>query len=117
NIVEAYRDDLADGVVQQSLLHYTLHYAGSPPGLPEPVMATHMGAMASMRTPEDLTLDDVKTNLYAANAPGVDCYVTVHVDGGLHIERLRHMPYPERPTQAIQALLTDLPSENDWHSE
>ena len=43
DIVETFRSDLSEGLIQQSLLHFTLQYAGSPPGLPEIVMATDGG--------------------------------------------------------------------------
>jgi hypothetical protein len=117
DIVEAFRADLSDGVIQQSLLHYNLHYAGSPPGLPEPVMASHMGEMPSLRTPPNVSLDGVKTNLLAANAAGVDFYFSATVDGRLQIERHSHMPGPERAVTAIHSLLSSLPSENDWAAE
>jgi len=117
DIVEAYRADLSDGVVQQSLLHYNLHYAGGPPGLPEPVMASHMGELPALRTPPDVSIDDVKVNLYAANAAGVDFYFSLMVDGRLQIERHSHLPAPEKAVEAIQSLLAAVPSENDWITE
>jgi hypothetical protein len=117
DIVEAFRADLSDGVIQQSLLHYNLRYAGSPPGLPEPVMASHMGAMPSLRTPPNVSLDDIKTNLFAANAAGVDFYFSLMVEGRLQIERHSHMPGPERTIDAIHSLLSSLPSEDDWMTE
>jgi len=117
DIVEAYRADLSDGVVQQSLLHYNLHYAGGPPGLPEPVMASHMGELPALRTPPDVSIDGVKVNLYAANAAGVDFYFSLMVDGRLQIERHSHLPAPEKAVEAIQSLLAAVPSENDWITE
>lgn len=116
-IVDAYRDDLSEGVVQQSLLHYNLHYAGSPPGLPEPVMASHMGELPALRTPPDVGVDGVKVNLYAANAAGVDFYFSLMVDGRLQIERHSHMPGPEKTVEAIHALLAAAPSESEWVTE
>ncbi|MGB8390745.1 phthiocerol/phthiodiolone dimycocerosyl transferase family protein [Mycobacterium sp.] len=117
DIVEAYRADLSEGVVQQSLLHYNLHYAGSPAGLPEPVMASHMGALPGLRTPPNVSVEGVQVNLYAANAAGVDFYFSLMVDGRLQIERHSHMPSPERTIEAIHALLAAVPSENDWITE
>lgn len=117
DIVEAYRADLSDGVVRQSLLHYNLHYAGSPPGLPEPVMASHMGELPALRTPPDVSVDGVKVNLYAANAAGVDFYFSLMVDGRLQIERHSHMPGPEKTIEAIHALLSAVPAQHDWITE
>lgn len=117
DIVDAYRDDLSEGVVQQSLLHYNLHYAGSPPGLPEPVMASHMGELPALHTPSDMSVDGVKVNLYAANAAGVDFYFSLMVDGRLQIERHSHLPGPEQTIEAIHALLAAAPSESEWMTE
>lgn len=117
DIVDAYRTDLSDGVIQQSLLHYNLHYGGSPPGLPDPVMASHMGELPGLRTPPGVSVDGVRVNLYAANAAGVDFYFSLLVDGRLQIERHSHMPDPEKTIDAIQSLLRAVPAENNWMTE
>jgi hypothetical protein len=80
-------------------------------------MASHMGAMPSLRTPPNVSLDDIKTNLFAANAAGVDFYFSLMVEGRLQIERHSHMPGPERTIDAIHSLLSSLPSEDDWMAE
>lgn len=117
DIVEAYRADLADGVIQQSLLHFTLHYAGTVPGLPEPVVASHMGALPSARTPPDVRLEGVQMDLYATNAAGVDFYSSLTVGDHLRIEHHSHMPEPERTIEAARALLAAAPSEHGWVTE
>ena len=38
DIAETFRADLSDGVIQQSLLHFSPQYVGNPPGLPDVVM-------------------------------------------------------------------------------
>jgi hypothetical protein len=40
DIVKTFRTDLADGVIQQSLLHFQIQYGGNPPGLPDVIMMT-----------------------------------------------------------------------------
>jgi Phthiocerol/phthiodiolone dimycocerosyl transferase C-terminus len=54
DIVEAFRSDLAAGVIQQSLLHFQLQYEGNPPWLPDVVMITDGGEMPPVRTPPGL---------------------------------------------------------------
>jgi hypothetical protein len=117
DIIETFRADLSDGVIQQSLLHFNLHYTGSPPGLPELVMASHMGALPSPRTPPNVSLDGVQIDLYSANAAGVDFYVSLMVGDQLQIEHLSHTPGPERTIEAVYSLLCAVPSENDWMTE
>ena len=56
DIAEAFRADLAEGVIQQSFLHFGQHYEGNPPGLPDVVMATDSGDIPSLRTPPELTV-------------------------------------------------------------
>jgi hypothetical protein len=117
DIVETFRADLSDGVIQQSLLHFNLHYAGSAPGLPEPVFASHMGALPSPRIPPNVSLDSIQMDLFAANAAGVDFYTSLLIDGRVHIEHHSHMPGPERTIEAVHSLLCAVPSENDWMTE
>ena len=117
DIVETFRADLSDGIIQQSLLHFKLQYAGSLPGLPELVMASHMGALPSPRTPPNVSLDGVQIDLYAANAAGVDFYISLMVGDQLQIEHHSHMPGPERTIEAAHSLLCAVPSENDWMTE
>ena len=117
DIVEAYRADLSDGIVQQSLLHFNLHYAGSVPGLPDPIIASHMGALPSPRIPPNVSLDSIQMDLYAANAGGVDFYTSLVLDGRLQIEHHSHMPEPQRTIEAAHSLLCAVPSENDWMTE
>ena len=38
DIAETFRADLSDGVIQQSLLHFSPQYVGNPPGMPDVVM-------------------------------------------------------------------------------
>jgi phenolphthiocerol/phthiocerol/phthiodiolone dimycocerosyl transferase len=117
DIVEVFRDDLADGVIQQSLLHFDLQYAGSPPGLPEVVMASHMGSLPAPRTPPDVSIDGAQLELYAANAAGVDFYISMVIGDQLQIERHSHSPRPERTIEEAYTLLRAVRSESDWITE
>ena len=59
DIVEAFRADLADGVIQQSFLHFGTQYQGNPPGLPDVVMTTDGGELPPLRTPPGLAVERV----------------------------------------------------------
>ncbi len=117
DIVETFREDLADGVIQQSLLHFDLQYAGSPAGLPDVVMASHMGSLPAPRTPPDVSIGGAQLELYAANAAGVDFYISMVIGDQLQIERHSHSPRPERTVEEAHSLLRAVPSENDWMTE
>lgn len=119
DIVECFREDLADGVITQSLLHFNLQYGGTPPGLPDVVMLTEAGAVPDVRTPEGLTLEGVRTEFHTASAAGVDLYTTSVFAGRLQIEHLSHSPEPGKPLEAIHALLTAEVSggDDDWMAE
>ena len=95
DIVEAFRADLADGVIQQSFLHFGSQYQGNPPGLPDVVMTTDGGELPPLRTPPGLTIDqyDVEV-LFAATSAGVDMYSAATYDGGLVITYHSHGPDP-----------------------
>ena len=56
DIAETFRADVSDGVIQQSLLHFSPQYVGNPPGLPDVVMLTDTGPVPPIRTPSDLEL-------------------------------------------------------------
>ncbi len=117
DIVETFRADLADGVTQQSLLHFNLQYAGTPPGLPDIVMGTDGGTVPSLRTPPDVMVAGVQTELFNATSAGVDMYAFSVFSGQLHIEHFAHAPAPDGTIEAIHALLCAIPSDDDWMSE
>jgi phenolphthiocerol/phthiocerol/phthiodiolone dimycocerosyl transferase len=117
DIVETFRSDLSEGLIQQSLLHFTLQYAGSPPGLPEIVMATDGGTVPVVPTPANLTVEGMQTELHTASPAGVDLYAIITFADRLQIMHHSHSPRPERTIEVIHSLLCGISSENDWMSE
>ncbi len=119
DIVETFRDDLADGVIHQSLLHFGLQYAGSPPGLPEVVMATHTG----IARPPRATLAGRRASTVRRSsctpltAAGIDYYVSMVVGDELQIDRHSHSPGPERTLAVCAWMLCAIPFENKWITE
>jgi phenolphthiocerol/phthiocerol/phthiodiolone dimycocerosyl transferase len=117
DIVETFRQDLADGVIQQSLLHFDLQYAGTPSGLPEVVMATHLGSLPAPRTPPDVRIDGAQVELYAATVAGIDYYVSMVVGDELQIDRHSHSPGLENTLAVLHSMLCAIPFENEWITE
>ncbi|BDX34625.1 phthiocerol/phthiodiolone dimycocerosyl transferase [Mycobacterium antarcticum] len=118
DIVEAFRADLADGVIQQSFLHFGSQYQGNPPGLPDVVMTTDGGELPALRTPPGLTVEqyDVEV-LFASASAGVDMYTSAMYDGRVVIGYHSHGPEPERHVREIHDLLADVPSRCGWITE
>ena len=117
DIVDTFRADLAEGVTQQSLLHFSLQYEGGPDGLPDIVMATDGGTIPALRTPPDVQVTGIQTELFTASSAGVDLYAFSVFSGQLQIEHHAHAPAPDATIEAIQALLTSIASDDDWMSE
>jgi phenolphthiocerol/phthiocerol/phthiodiolone dimycocerosyl transferase len=111
DIVDAFRSDLADGVIQQSLLHYQLQYSGNPPGLPDVVMATDGGEMPPVRTPPGLAIEEYRSEVLFASSANVDMYTCCTYDGQLLVEYHTHAPAPERTVAEIRNLLSSAPSQ------
>ena len=110
-IVEAFRADLADGVIQQSFLHFGEQYQGNPPGLPDVVMATDGGKLPPLRTPGDLVVEQYDLDLlFASTAAGVDMYSAGTFDGRLMVSYHSHGPEPERYVAEIHKILAGVPS-------
>jgi hypothetical protein len=105
DIAETFRKDLADGVIQQSLLHFSPQYVGNLPGLPDFVMLTDNGPMAPMRTPPDVELTAAHGELLFAVNAGIDMYMSRIFAGQLTIEYHTHAPAPEKSISAIHSLL------------
>jgi len=105
DIAETFQADLADGVIQQSLLHFSPQYVGNPPGLPDVVMFTDNGPIPTVRTPPEVELSGCHSDMFFAVNAGIDMY-----SGGIFVERLfiehhSHAPAPERSIEAIRSLL------------
>lgn len=105
DIAATFRADLADGVIQQSLLHFSPQYVGNPPGLPDVVMLTDNGIVPPMRTPADVELTAVHGELFFQVDAGIEMYTSKIFNGQLMVEYHSHGPQPERSIETIRALL------------
>jgi len=112
DIGEAFRADLADGVIQQSLLHFSPQYVGNPPGLPDFVMLTDNGLVPPVRMPDGVELASVSGELYFAVTAGIDMYSSKIFSGQLMIEYHTHGPAPERSVAAIRSALISIVDEH-----
>lgn len=111
DIVGAFRADLAEGVIQQSFLHFGEQYQGNPPGLPDVVMATDGGKLPPLRTPRDLVVEQYDLGLlFASTSAGVDMYSAGTFDGRLMIIYNSNGPEPERYVAEIHKILAGVPS-------
>jgi hypothetical protein len=105
DIVETFRADLSDGVIQQSLLHFSPQYVGNPPGLPDIVMLTDSGLVPPVRTPPDVELTATHDELFFAVNAGIDMYLSKIFAGQLVVEYHTHAPAPEKSIEVIHSLL------------
>ena len=111
DIVDAFRSDMADGVIQQSFLHFGEQYQGNPPGLPDVVMATDGGKLPPLRTPSDLVVEQYDLDLlFASTSAGVDMYSAGTFDGRLMVSYHSHGPEPDRYVAEIHKILAGVPS-------
>jgi len=108
DIVETYRRDLSDGVIQQSFLHFSPQYVGNPPGLPDVVMFTDNGVVPSMGTPPDMEITASHGELYFAVSAGIEMYTSKIFAGQLMVEYHSHGPAPERSIATIDSLLRSI---------
>ena len=111
SISDAFKADLAEGVIQQSLLHFTPQYDGNPPGLPDVVMMTDNGIVPPMRTPAGVELVTVKGEVYFQVGGGIEMYTSKIFNGQMIVEYHSHGPEPEKSVAVIEELLTRLASE------
>ncbi len=110
DIVEVFRADMAEGVIQQSFLHFGQEYQGNPPGLPDIVMATDGGKLPPLRTPSDLVVEQYALDLlFASTSAGVDMYSAGTFDGRLMVSYHSHGPEPERYVAEIHKILAGIP--------
>ncbi|MDT5170172.1 MAG: phenolphthiocerol/phthiocerol/phthiodiolone dimycocerosyl transferase [Mycobacterium sp.] len=105
DIVETYRADVSDGVIQQSLLHFSPQYVGNPPGLPDVVMLTDSGLVPPVRTPPGVELTGTHDELFFAVDAGIDMYLSKIFAGQLVVEYHTHAPAPEKSIEAIHSVL------------
>jgi phenolphthiocerol/phthiocerol/phthiodiolone dimycocerosyl transferase len=117
DIVESFRADISDGVIQQSLLHSSLDYAGNPPGLPDVVMTTDGGETPPVRTPPDLEIEEYGGEMLFASSAGLDMYSIATHDGQLVLHYCTHAPGPERYIAETHDLLSSVPKLYGWATD
>lgn len=108
DINDTFKRDIAEGVIQQSFLHFSPQYVGNPPGLPDVVMFTDNGIVPPMPTPPELTLAGSHGELYFAVGAGIEIYTSKIFAGHLEIEYHSHGPDPKQRVDAIEALLHEV---------
>lgn len=105
DINDTFKKDIADGVIQQSFLHFSPQYVGNPPGLPDVVMFTDNGVVPPMPTPPGMEFTASHGEFYFAVGGGIEIYTSKIFAGRLMIEYHSHGPEPEKRVAAIEALL------------
>lgn len=105
DIANTLQVDLADGVVQQSLLHFNLQYEGNVPGLADVVLSTNIGNVTAMPTPPGLEVADFRSQFHRASSAVIDVYGFGVVGGELLLEHHVDAAEPERPVNMVLALL------------
>jgi hypothetical protein len=110
DINDTFKKDIAEGVIQQSFLHFSPQYVGNPPGLPDVVMFTDNGIVPPMPTPPELKLLGSHGELYFAVGAGIEIYTSKIFAGRLMIEYHSHGPEPEERIAAIESLLREVAS-------
>jgi hypothetical protein len=110
DINDTFKKDIAEGVIQQSFLHFSPQYVGNPPGLPDVVMFTDNGIVPPMPTPPELKLLGSHGELYFAVGAGIEIYTSKIFAGRLMIEYHSHGPEPEDRIAAIESLLREVAS-------
>ncbi|MDZ4266868.1 MAG: phthiocerol/phthiodiolone dimycocerosyl transferase [Mycobacterium sp.] len=108
DINDTFKRDIAEGVIQQSFLHFSPQYVGNPPGLPDVVMFTDNGIVPPMRTPPDMKLTASHGEFYFAVGAGIEIYTSRIFNGQLMIEYHSHGPEPEKSVAAIEAQLRSI---------
>jgi hypothetical protein len=118
NIVTSFRADLSDGIIQQSVLHFSLQYQGSPPGLPPMVLCTDAGPIPAVQTPPGLEIDDFRSEMHCHARIPVDMYSCGTFADRLFIEHHAHTPEArESSVEAIYELLCSVATEDSWAFE
>lgn len=96
--------DLADGVVQQSMLHFKPQYDQGQRGLPDVVSSTNFGRTPVLPTPSELHVEEWRTDIYRASSV-LDMYSV-----GIFGERLavEYHTYAADPQQSVDLVLSIL---------
>lgn len=108
DINDTFKKDIAEGVIQQSFLHFSPQYVGNPPGLPDVVMFTDNGIVPPMPTPPGVSFTGSHGELYFAVGAGIEIYTSKIFAERLMIEYHSHGPEPETRVAAIESLLREV---------
>jgi len=108
DINDTFKRDIAEGVIQQSFLHFSPQYVGNPPGLPDVVMFTDNGIVPPMRTPPEMKFTASHGEFYFAVGAGIEIYTSKIFNGQLMIEYHSHGPEPEKSIAAVEAQLRSI---------
>jgi phenolphthiocerol/phthiocerol/phthiodiolone dimycocerosyl transferase len=117
DIVESFRSDVADGVIQQSLLHSGPHYEGHLPGLPDVVLITDGGETPPVPTPPGLETEGYDGEVLFTSSLGIDMYSIATYDGQLVIHHHTHAPRPEHYIAETHDLLKSIPARYGWAAD
>ena len=113
DINDTFKKDIAEGVIQQSFLHFSPQYVGNPPGLPDVVMFTDNGIVPPMPTPPEVSFTGSHGELYFAVGAGIEIYTSKIFAERLMIEYHSHGPEPEIRVAAIESLLREVAARSD----
>ena len=106
DIAATLQADLAEGIVQQSLLHFNLQYEGNVPGLADVVLSTNIGNIASaMPTPPELEIVNLRSQFHRASSTVIDVYGFGVVAGELILEHHVDAAGPQRALELVVDLL------------
>jgi hypothetical protein len=104
DVAEAFRVDLSDGVIQQSMLHFKPQYDDTQRGLPDVVSSTNLGRTPVLRTPPMLHVDDWHTDIYRPSAI-FDMYSVGIFAEQLAVERHTYARQSQRSVDLVLSLL------------
>jgi hypothetical protein len=104
DIADNLAADLADGVVQQSMLHFKPQYDAGQRGLPDVVSSTNFGRTPVLPTPPGLFVEEWQSDVYRASSV-LDMYSV-----GIFGERLavEHHTYAAQPQRSVDLVLSVL---------
>jgi hypothetical protein len=116
-IVDAFRADLSEGLIQQSSMHFSVQYQGALPGLPPFVMCTDAGSIPAVRTPDQMELVDFQSELHFPTRAPVDIYSCGVFADRLFVEHHSHFPGREKSLELVHSKLCSLSEEDSWVME
>nr|WP_246230678.1 acyltransferase [Mycolicibacterium sediminis] len=106
DVADNFATDLADGVVQTSMLHFKPQYDDGPRGLPDVVSSTNLGRTPPLPTPPGLSVTDWRTTIYRASTV-VDMYSVGIFGENLAVEHHTYAPEAQRSVDEVLTILRD----------